>query len=56
MACQETTEARLECKKPISEDMESVGEQQEVPKEEAAVKYGEFKKRHRGWILATGRR
>jgi hypothetical protein len=32
MACQETTEAHLECKKPTSVDMESEVEHWEVPK------------------------
>jgi hypothetical protein len=38
VACQETTEARLRCKEPISEDMESGAEHREVPKEHAVVR------------------
>jgi hypothetical protein len=55
IACQETTEARLEYKEPTLVDMESEAEYQEVPKEEAEVKSsGAVKKRHRGWHLAVG--
>jgi hypothetical protein len=38
MSCQKTTKARLECKEPTSENMESVAEHREVPKEHATVK------------------
>jgi hypothetical protein len=38
MACQETTEGFLECKGPISEEMQYEAVHEEVPKEEAAVK------------------
>jgi hypothetical protein len=56
MACQEKTEARLDCKEPTREEMESELEQ-EVPKEDAVVKpvKGQ-KKRHRGRKLAKERR
>jgi hypothetical protein len=37
MACQGTTEARLECKEPTSEDMEA--EHKKVAKKQAAVKH-----------------
>jgi hypothetical protein len=53
-ACQETTEARLECKEPTSEDMEPEMEYQEVSKEEAAVRSsGALKKQHRSQDLAV---
>jgi dGTP triphosphohydrolase len=35
VACQETMEARLECKEPSSKEMESEVEPREVPKEHA---------------------
>jgi hypothetical protein len=54
IACQELTEARLECKKPTSEDMEA--EYREVPKEHAAVETGRAPdKRHRGRNLVAER-
>jgi hypothetical protein len=57
MACQETTEACLECKKPTSVDMEPEVEHQEVPKEDAVVKLVEgWRKRRRDRNLATERR
>jgi hypothetical protein len=57
MACQETTEARLECKEPIPMDRESEAENLEVPKEEAEVKSsGAMKKLHRGRHVAAARR
>jgi hypothetical protein len=57
MACKETTEARLECKEPISVDMESEAKYREVSKEHAAVQTGEtLRKRRRGRKLAAGRR
>jgi hypothetical protein len=37
MACQDMTEACLECKEPTSEDMESKVEHLDVPKERATV-------------------
>jgi hypothetical protein len=49
MACQETTEACLECKEPASDKMEYEVEHQEAPEEDAIVKPVEGrKKRHRG--------
>jgi hypothetical protein len=36
-ACQEATEACLESKEPVSMEVESVAEHEEVPKEEVAV-------------------
>jgi hypothetical protein len=57
IACQETTEACLECKEQTSGDMESEAEYREVPKEEAKVKSsGRIKKWHRDRYLAVGRR
>jgi hypothetical protein len=57
MTSQETTEARLECKEPTSEETESAAERRELPKEHAAVKpVGGLRKRHRGRHLAAGRR
>jgi hypothetical protein len=47
MACQRTTEARLECEEPTSAGTESEVENWEVPTEETAVKSSEMK-RHRG--------
>jgi hypothetical protein len=38
MICQETTEARLECKEPTLEDMKAV--HREVPMEDAAAETG----------------
>jgi hypothetical protein len=38
MACQGTMEARLECKQPNSEDMETGAKYREVPEEHAAVR------------------
>jgi hypothetical protein len=55
MACQETTEERMECTKPTSEDTESEAEHREVPKEHVAVGNGKsLNKRHRGGHLGTG--
>jgi hypothetical protein len=57
MAGQETTEARLECEKATSVDMETEAEHREVPTEAAALKSsGRTKKRRRGRHLAAGRR
>jgi hypothetical protein len=39
-AGQKTTEARLECKEPTSEDMKSGADHREVPKKHAAVETG----------------
>jgi hypothetical protein len=56
-ACQEATEANPEKMEPNPEMMQSIGEHQEVPKEEPAVRYsGALKKWHRGWNLAMERR
>jgi hypothetical protein len=56
IACQDVTEARLECKKPTSVNMESEVDHQEVPTEEAKVKsLGTMMKWRRGWHLAAGR-
>jgi hypothetical protein len=55
-ACQERTEACLECKEPASEKMESEVEHQEVSKGDAVVKPVKGrKKRHGGRKLAAGR-
>jgi hypothetical protein len=55
MACQQTTEARLECKETTPEDMEAV--HREAPMDDAVVKLvGGRKKRHMGRHLAAGRR
>jgi hypothetical protein len=55
MACQETTEACLECKEPTSEKMKSGTVYKEIPKEDAAVKSSQaLKKRHRDQDLAVG--
>jgi hypothetical protein len=57
LACQETTEARLECKEATSEDMESEAEHRQVPKEHVAVGNGKApNKRHRSWHLEAERR
>jgi hypothetical protein len=63
VACQETAEARLECKKPNPEETESnpvkvksVAVHEEFRTEDAAAKpSGTMKKRHRGRHLAVGR-
>jgi hypothetical protein len=56
MACQETTEACLECEEPTSVDMESEAGHREVPTEEAAAKSsGRMRKRYRDRLLAAGR-
>jgi hypothetical protein len=48
VACQVTTEARLECKEPASEGIKSEVEHEEVPKEGAAVETSRASnKRHR---------
>jgi hypothetical protein len=55
MTCKETTEARLECKKPTPKDMEAM--HWEVPKENAAMETGKTpSKRHRDRHLVAGRR
>jgi hypothetical protein len=55
-ACQETTEACLESMKPTSFEIESESEQQEVPKEDAAVgTFGTVNKHHGDRHLAIGR-
>jgi hypothetical protein len=57
MTCQETTEARLECKEPTSEYMEFEAEHLEAPKKHAAVETGRApNKRHRDRHLAEKRR
>jgi hypothetical protein len=57
MACQDTTEARLECEEPTSEDMESEVEHLEVSKEHAAAESGKARsKRYRDRHVAAGRR
>jgi hypothetical protein len=57
MACQETTEARLECREPTSVDMESEAEHREFPQKEAAVKSnGKMRKWYRGRHLDAGLR
>jgi hypothetical protein len=54
MACQEMTEANLECKEPTSEDMEPKVEDQKAPKEGAAVRSsGALKNQHRGHYLVA---
>jgi hypothetical protein len=55
MACQEMTEACLDCKEPTSEEVESGVEHREVSVEHAAVKPGrELKKQHKGRHPAAG--
>jgi hypothetical protein len=57
MACQEMTEARLECEEPTSVVVESEAVHEEFHTEEAAVKSSETKKKlHRSWHLAAGQR
>jgi hypothetical protein len=57
MACQEATETNPKKMEPSPEMMQSVGEQREVPKEEAAMRSsGALKKRHRDQHLAAGHR
>jgi hypothetical protein len=54
---QETTEARLEYRKPTSEDIESGAEHREVPKEHSAVETGSApNKQHRDRHLGEKRR
>jgi hypothetical protein len=55
VACQETTEAFLECKEPTSKEMESeVAEHEEVPMESAVAKpVGGWKKRPEHCCRAT---
>jgi hypothetical protein len=56
VACQETTEVRLGCKKPTSEDKESEVKSRKVLKEHAVVRSsGIRKKRQKGRDLAAGR-
>jgi hypothetical protein len=56
VACQVTTEVRLESKEPTSLEVESGAEHQDVPKEHAAVNSsGIMKKWHRGRHLPAGR-
>jgi chromosome segregation ATPase len=56
MACQETTEACLECKEPTSQKMNFGAEHQEVPKEHAGVKNsGAMKKWQEDKHVAVGR-
>jgi hypothetical protein len=56
IACQETTEARLECKEPTSVDMKSEAEHREIPTEHTAVESGKApKKMYWDWHLAAGR-
>jgi hypothetical protein len=56
-ACQEASEANLEKMETNPEMMQSIGEHQEVPKEEAAVRSsGALKKRHRDRNQAAERR
>jgi hypothetical protein len=52
-ACQEVTEANPEKMEPNPEMMQSPGEHQEVPKDDATVRSGALKKRHRDQHLAA---